>query len=167
MPQPTAVIQVEGVLCKPVTGAPIDTGRRLYHGLASTFRIVLVSDGDDREYTSTWLGMENFGKHDHIVYSGDWRPRHEERWVATAGVLKLQFGYDTELFIVPDPHDAAALIRHGYNALLFVQASYALPEWRPDHRQGVQPWEELMGEIAAQRTLRATDKRMDHDPLRG
>jgi hypothetical protein len=161
MAQPTAVIQVEGVLRKPVTGAPIDTGRRLYHGLASTFRIVLVSDGDDREYLGHWLGMENFGKHDHIVYSGDWRPRHEEQWVATAGVLKLQFGYDTELFIVPDPHDAAALIRHGYNALLFVQASYALPEWRPDHRQGVQPWEELMGEIAAQRTLRATDKRMD------
>lgn len=160
MAQPTAVIQIEGVLRKPVTGAPIDSGRRLYHGLASTYRIVLVSEGDDREHTGHWLGMEGFTKHDHIVYSGDWHPRHEERWVATAGTLKIQFGYDTDLFVVPSPHDAAALIRHGYNALLFVVAAYALPEWRPDHRQGVQPWEELVDEITAQRALRAKDKRM-------
>lgn len=163
MPQPTAVIQIEGVLRKPVTGAPIDSGRRLYHGLASTYRITLVAEGDDRQNTSHWLGMEGFTKHDHIVYSGDWRPRHGEQWVATAGVLKIQYGYDTDLFVVPGPHDAAALIRHGYNVLLFVQASYALPEWRPDHRQGVQPWDELMAEIAAQRSLRAKDRRMHRE----
>lgn len=163
MAQPTAVIQLEGVLRKPVTGAPIDSGRRLYHGLASTYRIVLVSEGNDRTYFGTWLGMEGFSKHDHIMYSGEWRPQNQEWWVATAQTLRLSYGYDTDLFVVPDPRDAAALITHGYNALLFVQASYALPEWRPDDPKGIQPWAELQGQIDAQRALRATDKRMDEE----
>lgn len=163
MPQPTAVIQIEGVLRKPVTGAVIDSGRRLYQGLASTYRIVLVSEGDDRQYLGHWLGMEGFTKHDHIVYSEDWRTRHKERWVATAGTLKTTFGYDVDLCVVPDPHDAAVLIEHGYNTMCFVQAAYALPEWRPDHRQGVQPWLDLVGEVQRQQSLRADDKRMNND----
>lgn len=166
MAQPTAVIQIEGVLRKPVTGAVIDSGRRLYHGLASTYRIVLVSDGDDREYTGHWLGMENFTRHDHIVYAGDRRPRHESPWVGTAGMLKISYGYDTDLFVIPDPHDATFLIHYGYNVLLFVQAAYALPEWSPNDPKGVQPWGELVAEIAAQQALRATDTRMHNDPLR-
>lgn len=161
MSKPTAVMQVEGVLRKPVTGAVTDSGRRLYHGLAGTFRLVLASEGDDRQYLNNWLSMEGFVKHDHIVYSSDWRPRADNWWVGTAGTLKFRYGYAVELFIVPDPRDVAALISHGYNTLLFTQAAYALPEWRPDTRAGVRPWGDLVGEIDAQQALRAADTRMD------
>ena len=166
MPKPTAVIQIEGVLRKPVGGAVVEAGRRLYHGLAGTFRLVLVSESNDREFFGRWLDMEGFYKHDHIVYAGEWRSSYRDWWVATAGSLKIRYGYDTELFIIPDAHAAAVLIHHGYNALLFVQAAYALPEWRPDDPKGVQPWQELTAEIDVQRALRAADNRMDNDPLR-
>lgn len=161
MSKPTAVMQVEGVLRKPVGGAVLDSGRRLYHGLAGTFRLVLVSHDEDKRYVNNWLSMEGFTKHDHIASFGEWRPRADNEWVGMAGSLKLQYGYNTELFVVPAPHDAAALIEHGYNALLFIVAAYALPEWRPDTRKGVRPWSELMAEIDVQRYLRAGDKRMD------
>lgn len=160
MAKPTAVMQVEGVLRKPVTGAVIDEGRRLYHGLASTFGIVLVSEGNDQQFYKTWLGMEGFTKHDHIVYSGEWRPEDRNWWVRTAGMLKISYGYDTNLIVIPDPFDAAALIERGYNTVLFTQASYALPEWRPDHRAGIRPWAEMTAEIERGRALRAADKRL-------
>lgn len=164
MANPTVVIQVEGVLRKPVTGAVIDNGRRLYHGLASTFRLVLVSEGDTagyKSYLDTWLSMEGFTKHDHIVYSGEWRPRADNWWVGTAGTLKLRYGYNTELFVVPDPSDAAALIEHGHNTLLFTIAAYALPEWRPDHPVVVRAWDGMMRVIDTEKARRAADKRME------
>lgn len=163
MPKPTAVMQVEGVLRKPVTGAPIDEGRRLYHGLAGTFDIVLVSEGNDQQYYKTWLGMEGFAKHAHVVYSGEWRPEADNWWVRTAGMLKLSYGYNTALFVIPDPLDATALIGRGYSTLLFTQASYALPEWMPDSKPGIRPWAELIAEVERGRALRAADKRMEDD----
>lgn len=160
MAQPTVVIQVEGVLRKPVTAAVLEAGRRLYHGLASTYRIVLVTSSTDRLSSGGWLGMNGFSRHDHIVYGDEDVPATSEWWVSVAKRLKLAYGYDTELFVVPDPHDAMQLIRHGFSVMLFVQAAYAIPEWRPDHRQGVRPWAELTAEVEVQRALRAGDNRM-------
>lgn len=168
MPQPTAVLQVEGVLRKPITGATIDTGRRLYLGLSQFFRIVLVTDETDHDRINTWLGMEGYARHDHVVY-GDGLLRRmfpdDEPWLITANTLKVGYGYDLDLIVLPDPHDAAVLIKRGYNTLLFTQAAYAFPEWRPDHPGGVKPWSDLETEILKGRAMRATDKRME-DELR-
>lgn len=166
MPQPTAVMQIEGVLRKPVTGAVIDSGRRLYLGLSQFFRIVLATEDTNREYFSGWLGMEGFFRHDHIVYGDEPVSATREWWPTIANALRVRYGYDTDLFVIPDPQTASHLIRAGYNTLLFTQASYALPEWRPDTRAGVRPWAELVSEVQTQRSLRAADKRMDEGEIR-
>jgi hypothetical protein len=165
MPKPTAVVQVEGVLRKPVTSGVLETGRRLYHGLAGTFRIVLVT-WETPVRLAPWLGMEGFDKHDHIVYPVNWPQARIPEWLNVARTLTLAYGYNTELVVVPDPGDAAVLLEHGYSTLLFTDAAYSLPEWRPDHKAGVQPWDALVSEITTQRALREADKRTKEDPLR-
>lgn len=160
---PTAVMQVEGVLRKPVTGAVIESGWRLYHGLAGTYRLVLVTDDPDHQHSRDWLGMEGFSKHDHIVYWDGRSAPEPDTWLDTARTLKLAYGYDVDVIVLPDPKSAAALIRRGYSTLLLTQAAYALPEWRPDHDPGLRPWADLAREIETQRRLRAADKRMEED----
>lgn len=164
MARQTVVIQVEGVLRKPA-GAVIESGRNLYAALSQHYRIVLVSEEDDRDQVSTWLSMEGFRTHDHLVCSGDWRPRHEAPWVATMLALKVSYGYPVSLVVVPSPADAADLIRHGYDTLLFTMAAYALPEWRPDHKAGIQPWEDLSEEVSRQEQIRAQDNRWEQATL--
>lgn len=156
-------MQVDGVLRKPVTSAPIDSGRRLYHGLAGTYRIVLATEDTDRQHLSGWLGMEGFIKHDHIVYGDEPVSTTREWWPSIARALRGRYGYDTDLFVVPDPQAATSLIEGGFNVLLFVQAAYALPEWRPDMKRGARPWKQLVAEVATQRLLRADDNRMEND----
>jgi hypothetical protein len=156
-------MQVDGVIRKPVTGAPIDSGRRLYHGLAGTYRIVLATEATDRQHLSGWLGMEGFTKHDHVVYGDEPVSTTRDWWPSIARALRGRYGYDTDLFVVPDPEAATHLIQAGFNALLFVQAAYALPEWRPDTHRGARPWKQLVAEVATQRLLRADDNRMEND----
>lgn len=165
MAQPTAVIQVEGVLRKPITGAVMDSGRRLYLGLASFYRIVLVTSETDSQGMTSWLGMNSFARHDHIVYPMAWaQDTRVPQWLNTARTLQLRYGYDVGMVVLPDPADARALIEHGYSTLLFTDAAYSLPEWRPDHRAGVQPWGELEDEIRHGLALRARDSRMEDGP---
>lgn len=162
MPMPTAVMQVEGVLRKPVTGAVLDSGRRLYHGLAGTFRLVLISvTTSPQSHLTPWLGMEGFSKHDHIVYPMSWeQDTRVPLWLNIARTLTHAHGYNVDLTVLPNPGDAAVLLEHGYSTLLFTDAAYSLPEWRPDHSRGVQPWDALVHEITTQRALREADKRM-------
>lgn len=162
MSNPTAVVQVEGVLRKPVSGTVLDSGRRLYHGLAGTFRLVLVAvEATNAQHMTSWLGMEGFTKHDHIVYPMQWaQDTRVPMWLNIARTLTHAHGYNVELTVLPGPEDAMVLIEQGYSTLLFTDAAYSLPEWRPDHRAGVKPWKELVGEIETQRALRAADKRM-------
>lgn len=159
-------MQVEGVLRKPVTGAVIESGRRLYLGLAQFSRIVLVTSETDPEYFSSWLGLEALDRHDHVVYGNDFTSATRERWPLLASALKIRYGYDTDVFVVPDPEAAMHLMKSGFNVLLFMQSAYALPEWRPDQPAGVQPWNDLVNEVQIQKIARAADKRMEDGDLR-
>lgn len=164
MPKPVAVMQVEGVLRNSMGGGVLGNGRRLYHGMAGTFRIVLVTfDDHPRNLLTGWLGMEGFNKHDDIVYPSYWPEPRIPVWLNIARTLTRTYGYDVELSVVPDPADAAVLLEYGYSTLLYSDAAYALPEWRPDHTPGVQAWSDLEREITTQRALREADKRMEEE----
>jgi diphthamide synthase (EF-2-diphthine--ammonia ligase) len=161
MPIPTVAIQVEGVLRKTVTQAPLDQGKRLYHALAVEYNLVLVTEDLDREQMKTWLAMEGYSKHAHVVFGDSVMNYDKSWWLAVAKTLKLSFGYDIEYIVQPDPVEAATLVKHGYNSMLLTNAAYALPEWRPDAWGKVQPWNEIVEEVITQKRLRAEDKRMD------
>lgn len=163
MAQPTAVIQVEGVLRKPVGGAVLDSGRRIYHGLASMYSLVLVSEHANKTHMKTWLGMEGFSKHAHVVYRSDIEAYPEDMWTTIAMQLRNTYGYDVAMCVIPDPADAAALLGKGFNTMLVTSAAYSLPEWRPDASKAVRSWDDLHAEIAVQRLLRGADKRMEEE----
>jgi hypothetical protein len=159
MPIPTVAIQIEGVLRKTVTRAPLDMGKRLYHALAAEYNLVLVTEDADREQSKTWLAMEGFSKHAHVQFCTiGYSP---EYWLAAVKMLKLQYGYAIEYVIQPDPVTAELLIRKGFNSMLVTNAAYALPEWRPDSNVGVEKWDSMVAEVDRQRQLRAEDKRME------
>lgn len=144
----------------------LETGRALYHGLAGTFRIVLISF-DSKPYVEPWLGMEGFDKHDHIVYPLTWpQDGRVSQWLTIARTLTHVHGYNVEMTVVPEPSAARVLLEHGYTVLLFSDAAYGLPEWRPDHRAGVRPWADLEAEITAGRILRAADRRLEEGDTR-
>lgn len=161
--KPTAVIQVDGILRKPGYGHVLDTGRRLYHGLAATYNVVLVSHESDKAHLKEWLAVEGFDKHAHI----EWLPSEgvtPNYWHETVNRLKARYGYPVEYAVITDPRVAARLLGYGYNVLLVANAAYAVPEWHPDTKPGVRAWQELTQEIDRQRQLRAADKRMeDHE----
>jgi hypothetical protein len=167
MPQPYVAIQVEGVLRRSITGAPLESGKRLYHSLALHYQIVMVTEETDRDHVKGWLGMEGMSKHAHVVY-GDSHvpPRAETRWLGIARLLRVTYGYDLEYLVLCDPHEARVLIELGYSVMLVHNAAYADPGWRPDASKGIQPWDELVEEITSQRAARAADKRTEEDPLR-
>jgi hypothetical protein len=157
------VIQVEGVLRKPVGGAVLDSGRRIYHGLASMYSIVLVTEAANKTHMKTWLGMEGFSKHAHVVYRSDFSVYPEDVWTSIAMDLRNTYSYDVAMCVVPDPADAAALLGRGFNTMLVTSAAYSLPEWRPDAPKAIRAWDDLSAEIAVQRALRAADKRTEEE----
>lgn len=157
MPQSVCVIQIEGILRKHIGEQPLESGRRLYLGLSQFFDIILVSSSVDKDRMDEWLTTEGFARHAHVVYG----------WMAPtadlASMLRNQYGYNVEYFVLTDPARAVGLIESGYSTLLVTNTAYALPEWRPDSHHGVRPWGALVDEIDQQRKLRANDKRMEED----
>lgn len=157
MPQPTAVLQVEGVLRKPVTGQPIYSGKLLYLALSTEYNLVLVSEGDSK-LVKEWLVMNGLDKHGHIHFST--APLTPKYWHEVVKALKINHGYPVQYVVQPDPETAEILIHNGYNSLLVTNASYALPEWLPEGRGPVPKWRDLVDEVDRQAIARANDRRM-------
>ena len=145
----THLINVSGVLRKPVGGAIISDGIELYHGLATTGQVVLVLHGEDVEETHAWLELHGLVRH---------------AWVSAAGALAAaelrREGYDLGMVVVADPEEALYHIRAGINTLLFNHAMYAQPRWRPDSGKGVQSWASIIDETAKQAAMKAKDARL-------
>lgn len=145
----THLINVGGVLRKPVGGAIIPDGIELYHGLATTGQVVLVLHGEDAEEANAWLELHGLVRH---------------AWVSDRGALAAKElrreGYDLGMVVVAEPEEALYHITSGVNTLLFTHAQYAQPSWRPDSRKGVQTWQAIVDETARLAKLKAADTRL-------
>lgn len=156
----TAVITLEGVIQKNVSYAPIPIGLSLYHSLASTFNVVLVSDSREKE-VNHWLDLEGLNKHATVIYSDfllDNKTAQERRY-AQIHALRAR-GFAVTIVVEPDPLVASFLLAKGYSVLNFLHSEYALPQWRPDFERQQKPWEEIVEEVNKQAALRAIDERM-------
>lgn len=171
MPTTTVVIQVEGILRKPVTGLTLDSGKRLYHSLASMYNIVLVTEETNREHMSGLLAMEGFDKHAHVIY-GDFlgevygEEAFQPWWLVVALQLTNRFGYNIEYFVLSEPYGAKLLIDGGYSTIVVTNAEYALPDWLPGNSLKPRPWDDYEEAIDRQRRARQSDDRMKNDPLK-
>ena len=152
-----AVIAIDGVLRRTVTGAPIADGIKIMQGLKTFYNIVLVADS--AEDIKEWLDLESVFGYTKITYP-------EECLDLSPKLMRLMQvsqihsqGYAVQIVVEPDPEVAAHLLINGYNVLNFLHAQYALPEWTPGWDGTVKPWEELSATVARTARLRAEDKR--------
>jgi hypothetical protein len=159
----SVAITVDGVLRKMVGGAPIPVGLELYHALATTFRVVLLSN----ELADS-TGMENFitanQLFDHVrIMSVD-----SVSAVLIQPVLRVQQvnmaradGQNVQLVVEASPKCSSALVAAGYNVLTFTDALYAVPAWRPDFdatpEVNITPWDTLSKTVAETARLHAID----------
>ena len=157
MARSSAVITIPGVLQKLVSAAPIQVGTQLYHGLAETFHLLLVTD-DDKEKTDYWLQMENLNKHGVVLY-GDEKAQGSQR-IKQINTLRNR-GFAIDLVVEPDPSLAAELLRNGYSVCNFLHSSYAYPSWRPDFEGNRREWEKIREQVERDRLLKAADNRIN------
>lgn len=154
------VIAVEGVLQKITTSAPIPLGLQLYHGLAETFTLLLVSDSS-KEELDYWLRLENLNKHGVVVYNDEFLQKFtvEERRQKQVVSLRNR-GYNIDLVVEPDPIIASKLLFSGFSVLNFLHSAYALPTWRPDYEEEIVPWEQLEERVRKDTILKQKDERL-------
>jgi hypothetical protein len=155
-----AVITIEGVLQKVVSYAPIPSGLNLYHGLASVFRVILVSDYPKDE-VDRWLNLEGLTKHGVVLYANpilESKTASEKRLAQLSNLRSRGFAID--FCIEPDPVVASAILASGISVLNFLHFAYALPQWRPDYDITPKPWAAIEEEAQAVALLRAKDTKL-------
>jgi hypothetical protein len=154
MAKSSAVITIPGVLMQIVSSAPIQTGLQLYHGLATTFNLLLVTD-ETKEKTDHWLRLENLTKHGTVLYG-------DKKRLDQVNLLRSR-GFAIDLVVEPDPAIAAELLRNGYSVCNYLHFSYAFPSWRPDYEGERKGWEEIERQVTQDRIMRSEDTRLDPD----
>jgi hypothetical protein len=153
----SVVMCVEGVLRKHVTDAPIPVGIALYHGLANTFNVLLVSDLTRKEL-DRWCALEGLNRHAAIKVNEGKYEYFEPDYRRLNQVRDLRKdGYFVELVIEPDPSKSVSLLNDGFNVMTFTHSSFAVPQWRPDYEHKVKPWSEIESYETQMAELRAME----------
>lgn len=155
----TAVLCLEGVLVKdsPPNGVPVWVGLQVYHGLASQFRLVLDTVHPDITDVEHWCRVNGLGRHVLTLcrepYQDDWEESEVRQ--AHLGEWRGQ-GFEVALYVTANPKVVTTMMAAGVPAMLFGHPSYARPEHRPDHRDGMRAWAEIEEEVTA--TLEKRDR---------
>jgi len=156
----TCVIVADGILRHPISGQPTTVGRRLYTGLATTYRLAVLSD--THATLATWLRVEGFTPPAEYVVTSQATDPDDPAARRLDQLRRLAaYGCAVELVIEPNPAVAAVLLGHGYTVMLLAHPAYAQPSWRPDYTGSSRRWDDLVAEIDRQRTLRSADTRLN------
>jgi hypothetical protein len=156
----TAVIVIDGILRPIAHPDGVDPiGKALYFALRDQFRVVLLDEASDKE-TQHWLGI-----HGITGYVKAYRPTPEivgaddaETRLRVLSSIRSADGAD--LVIESDPTFAAEEVRAGYTVMLYGKPEYALDIWDPTNPREPRPWDQIVGELERQRTLKAADTRL-------
>jgi hypothetical protein len=156
-------ITLEGVIQQNVSYAPIATGLGLYHGLATTFNILIGTDSFKKE-ADYWLSMEGLSVHGAVEYNDNIRSNFTPARRRLDQVVAMRNrGYNISLVIEPDPSCAAVLLSEGFTVANLVHNQYALPQWRPDYKYENRPWSSFEKSITRMNELKAIDKRLKEE----
>jgi hypothetical protein len=151
----TIVVTVEGVLRKLTDGQRLDSGVRLVQSLlvetAGSSALVAFTSKPAAE-TEEFLNL--LGIQAALVLTA-----REDR-VMQLRKIRQEWGYAVDYVIEPDPAIANDLAADGQTVLLFLSPAYAQPEWRPDYKAEITPWDAVKERVTADWIARAADKRM-------
>lgn len=152
-------IVVDGVLRMPNDSAPIISGLLLYRSLVKTHRVSLIIDSASKEKVQYWLMVNGFTDHTAEIYWDIDDPVEvAQRRIAQVG--RLRTGGPLSLVIESDMDVAHALLKIGMPTFLFLHPQYTHPDFRPDAKTEITPWDKLYAEQVRQREARATDTRL-------
>jgi hypothetical protein len=156
----TAVIVIDGILRPTTHPDGVDAiGKALFVALRDQFRVVLLDSVSDKE-TQHWLGV-----HGITGYAKLYRPtlaviQADDAETRLRLLASIRAADGADLVIESDPTYAAEEVRAGYTVMLYGKPEYALDIWDPTNPREPRPWEDIVGELDRQRTLKATDTRL-------
>lgn len=149
------LVFVDGVLRTPKS-APIPDGMALYRSLKEKHRVLLLCD--DKEKTDHWLRQHRINNIDDLVdinvvpALGDDPHFRQVEWLKSQGPV--------EYVITSDPQLTLRLLEVGMTTLVFLQPTYIKEDFRPDSRQGVRSWTEIVQELERQQDTYSEDPRI-------
>lgn len=155
----TVAVVLEGVIAREVGEGTIPQGLRLYAGLMEIYKVALITDREDVEVVRHWLRVNGLDKHPYLITTDLKDPLDPgERRMAQISRLR-RAGCAVELLIEPNPQVAAHVMRQGIAVLNYLHPNYSNPRFRPDFREEITPWSDLVEEVERQRALREQDQR--------
>ena len=150
---------VEGILKTPNDLAPIIPGLLLYRSLVKTHRVSLIIDSAAKEKVQYWLMVNGFTDHTTEIY-WDIDDPVEVTKRRLAQVSRLRTSGSLSLVVESDMEVAKVLLQSGVPTFLLLHPQYIHPDFRPDAKTEITPWDELLAEQKRQREARATDSRL-------
>lgn len=158
-----AIVCLESVLCKgfPPNGAPVWEGLKLYHALATQFKVVLDSTHDDITQVEHWCRVNGLERHI-LTLHNDIDVDASEALIRDLHLVTWRGqGLDIEVYVTASPATARTMMGAGITTLLLAHPAYARPEFRPDHERGLKPWAEIEEEVTEAAARRPPVVRVD------
>ena len=148
------VMFLDGVL-RSHTGGPIYQGLGLYKLLNENNKVLLICA--DKKKDDVWLKQHKINKLDDLIGRDipgmtdfpEWR---QVEYVRSQGPV--------EMVICSDPVLGKRLLEAGITTVMFLQPSYVKEDFRPDSRQGVKSWSDIVDEIVRQQESFVEDPRV-------
>ena len=145
---------VDGVL-RGVTGAPIKQGFSLYHTLRSNNRVLLLCKNKERD--DRWLKENKINLVDDLI--GSEIPAMQD-YSEFRQVEHCRSTWQIDFVVTADTTLAAKLLESGITTLMLLHPIYMDEKFRPDGRQGVKPWGDIVAAIESQQDTFSEDPRV-------
>lgn len=135
---------------------PIADGLALYRILKEKQRVLVMCE--NKEKSDHWLRQQRINNIDDLVdiadvpAPGDFPKVRQVEWVKSQGPV--------EYVITSDPELTSKLLEKGITTLVFLNPTYAKEEFRPDSRQGVRSWADIVSELERQQDQFQEDQRI-------
>jgi hypothetical protein len=146
---------VDGVL-RNSQRAPIRTGMLLYHSLKEKNRVLLLCPDKDKD--DNWLRQQKINNYDDLVdlksipAPGDFPELRQVEHLNSQGPV--------DFVITTDPSLTAKLLAKGITTVFFASPLYIAESFRPDSKEGVKAWDEIVKEIIKQQDVFREDPRI-------
>ena len=145
---------IDGVL-RSQTGSPIYQGIAIYRLFNQNNKIYLLSS--DRKKDEIWLKQHNIFGIDDLI-DADVPGVTDDLAFRQVEYCRSQGGF--ELAITSDPELTAKLLSVGITTLMLLHPTYIREEFRPDSRQGIKSWSDIVSEIDIQKDSFKEDPRI-------
>jgi len=136
-------------------GSPIPQGISLYRILKEKGRVLILCNNKARD--ERWLRENKINLLDDLIDPDLPSVTEDPSW---RQVEFCRGQWQIEMVVTADPELSAKLLNAGITTLMFLHPLYITEKFRPDSRQGVKPWKDIVNEISYQQESIVDDSRI-------